>query len=517
MTSEAERLRELLAITRAITGTSDYDAALTLVVEKACGLARADGAVLLLAASGSPATIAAAVGLPPSARARRIVLDERLDATLRDELGLGAHAHVFSVPMLLRGDVRGALVTFKRNAVATAAPPATADDELLLSALADQAALLLGNMVHLRDLESALSALSAERSWLHAVIDHFPTALVLSAEHDGGRVEANARAEELFGHSIETDAGVLQHARQICRPDGTMLPLDDTPVARALAGHVVHQELAVRQPGGQLVPVLASAAPVRDPSSGVFGAVALYEDISALKALDRMREEWTSVVAHDLRQPLNAIAVHAQLLTRASPDQGDDVRASSAHILTSVHNLRQMIRDLLETSLLEAHRLRLARRACSVRVLLDDTVARSAAGDHPMAVHAPDGLPDVYADPVRVEQVLANLISNAVKYGEPGAPIHLGAKRQERHVEIYVRNRGAGLEAATIDSLFDRFERGRRRGPARDGLGLGLYITKGLVVAHGGSIWAESSPGETTTFHFTLPVFTPQSRAARSS
>jgi len=112
-----------------------------------------------------------------------------------------------------------------------------------------------------------------------------------------------------------------------------------------------------------------------------------------------------------------------------------------------------------------------------------------------------------WADPGRVEQVIANLLSNAYKYGAPGTEIRIDVEGREDEVEVTVTNRGRGIPPEELPRLFQRFARSKRSQAAGvAGIGLGLYICKGLVEAQRGRIWVESTPGETTTFHFTLPT-----------
>jgi signal transduction histidine kinase len=116
-------------------------------------------------------------------------------------------------------------------------------------------------------------------------------------------------------------------------------------------------------------------------------------------------------------------------------------------------------------------------------------------------------LAPVRVDPARIDQVLGNLISNALKYGDEHGAIDIRLDRRAEEIEVAVTNRGRGISAEELPRLFDRFMRSKSaRGSAVQGLGVGLYIAKGLVEAHGGRIWAESLPGQTTTIRFTLPV-----------
>jgi PAS domain S-box-containing protein len=518
MTGDASRLRELLEISRAIASTTDYDECLHLVAQKACALVDAEASLLLVAEPGRPAVLGACVGLPPEkARDLHVVLDERLTATLRERFALGPDRVLVAVPMILRGDVRGTLAVIQR-AEPGSERAVSEQDEGLLSALADQAALALGHKAHLEELEGALAAaererrareetlaaLSAERRWLRAVIEHSPTAVLLVEGTSGARVTANVRADELFGRTIAHGAGTSQSDRQICAPDGTVLPRARIPAVEALRGNVVRRELSIRRPDGTLVPVLVSAAPIPDEHGGVLGAVVLYEDISALKELQRMREEWTSVVAHDLRQPVHAISLRAQLLVRDVGKSAPEIQEALEHILKSLQNLNRMIDDLLDSSLVEAQRLALVRRPHDVSSVLAGAIERSTAamGGHAVTLNVPEGLPPVDVDSGRIEQVLMNLLANAARYGAADRPIEVFAERRAHAVEIGVRNYGAPIDPAIAPQLFERF----RRGSKGEGLGLGLYISKGIVEGHGGKIWVESTKEGRTTFHFTLPL-----------
>jgi PAS domain S-box-containing protein len=518
MTDEARRLRELLEINRAIAITTNYDECLHLVVQNACALVSAEACLLLVAEPGGPAMLGACVGLPPDdVRDLQVALDERLTATLRERLGLGPERMLVAVPMILRGDVRGTLVVVQR-AESGSEQALSKQDVALLSALADQAAIVLGHKAQLEELEGALAAaqrerrareetlaaLSAERRWLRAVIEHSPTAVLLVEGTSGARVTANVRAEELFGRNIAHEAGTSQYASQLCAPDGTPLPHARIPSMEALRGQGVRRELAIRRADGTLVPVLASAGAIPDEHGGMLGAVVVYEDISTLKDLQRIREEWTSVVAHDLRQPVHAISLRARLLDRDVGKSAPKVQQAIEHILKSAKNLSRMIDDLLDSSLLEAQRLVLVREPHDVSSLLAEAIERSTAAiaGHAVTLNVPEDVPPVDVDSGRIEQVLMNLLGNAARYGAADRPIEIRAERRGHGVEISVTNYGAPIDPAIAPHLFERF----RRGSKGEGLGLGLYITKGIVEGHDGKIWVESTPEGRTTFHFTLPT-----------
>jgi signal transduction histidine kinase len=168
-----------------------------------------------------------------------------------------------------------------------------------------------------------------------------------------------------------------------------------------------------------------------------------------------------------------------------------------------------MIRDLLDSSLVESRRLTLMRRRVNLAELVSDVVERNAGltRNNVVTVTVRSKIPPVSADPGRIEQVLTNLLTNAAKYGDPRSNIDVTLDVEGDTAKIGVSNRGPGIWPEDIPTVFNRFLRTRSaQQRTREGLGLGLYIAKGLVEAHGGRIWVESTPGDTTTFWFTLPI-----------
>jgi len=348
-----------------------------------------------------------------------------------------------------------------------------------------------------------------ERSWLQAVIDQMPEGVIL-ADATGLTYLAN-RTIQAFANG---------HGYELCQPDGKPVALEDQPMIRALVERVMtkQRELALRDPDGRLVPMLVSAAPVLDGQGQLSGVVTIFQDISTLKDIERLREEWSSVVAHDLRQPANVIAIDTDSLGRlVTRGQTREIPKVLARIRESTKRLNRLIDDLLDVSLIESRRLAVHRVENDLAALLDAAVDRLsllAPGHRVRLTKLVDTAPALI-DTTRIDQVLDNLVSNAAKYGELGAEIGLVLSRRHTDFEVAVVSRGGGIAPADLPRVFQRFarsDRERRRGIP--GLGLGLYICKGLIEAHGGRIWAESIPGKTTTFRFTIPSVSDEERLA---
>ena len=226
----------------------------------------------------------------------------------------------------------------------------------------------------------------------------------------------------------------------------------------------------------------------------------------AQQELERLRSEWSSVVAHDLRQPLGSIILHAMQLARSSGDPAVLARAERIH--AAGNRLNRMVGDLMDLSRLDASRLQLARQRVDLAALVRAAAEQAGlqAPDRPFEVRVQGTVPDVDADPDRVMQVLENLLTNAVKYGKAATPVVARIASDGREVAVSVTNEGSALTPEESVRIFERFQRtDSAKLHGIKGVGLGLYITRSLVEAHGGRITADSSPEGVTTFRFTLP------------
>lgn len=372
----------------------------------------------------------------------------------------------------------------------------TADDERALGILATRAAAALEMALMYREEWTA-------KTWLQGVIDGLPEAVVLVDA--AGRISHNKAAARFL--APRDPQAELQPHFDLRDEAGVAVEKSALPLARALqTGHRVGGlELFAHGEGGR-VPVLASASPLCDAAGRVMGAVCVLQDISVLKDIERLREQWTAVVAHDLRQPLAVISMSVRTLEHAlAAAPGSPVARALARIHGAVARQQRMICDLLDAARIEACQLTIEPAPFDLRTLLAEVAARmQAATARSIELRLAPALPPVLADAGRVEQIMENLLSNAFKYGDPAGEVTIAAHAEERHVVVATTNRGAALAADELSRLFTRFHRARTAG-SKEGLGLGLYIVHGLVEAHGGRIWVECA-GDTTTFRFTLPV-----------
>jgi PAS domain S-box-containing protein len=232
----------------------------------------------------------------------------------------------------------------------------------------------------------------------------------------------------------------------------------------------------------------------------------LYE--SARRAT-RARDDVLSIVAHDLRSPLNSIVLGIQGLQRRGTTADAPGPATLEPLLSSARRMSRLIEDLLDVARLEAGSLSIHASPQPTGELLREALeaARPQAGALRLVLEAPEELPPVLADRDRLLQVFSNLLGNALKFTPAGGEVRLGARVEGTHVCFFVRDTGVGIPPEALAHIFDRFWQADRRD--RRGAGLGLSITKGLVEAHGGRLRVKSEPGQGSTFVFTVPIAFP--------
>lgn len=246
--------------------------------------------------------------------------------------------------------------------------------------------------------------------------------------------------------------------------------------------------------------------PLRNEAGEVSAVLGIARDISERKRTEQWREEYIHSISHDLRAPLTVIQGQAQVIQR-NPDRVEVVQRSVDAILASTRRMNAMIRDLVDSARLEAGQFKLNRAPidlCPFLVELKERLSTATQLER-IRMELPERLPQVLADPNCIERVLTNLLLNALKYSTQDTEVVVRAEPREAEVTISVADRGVGIGPKDIPLVFERFY--RSGGTVQlEGLGLGLYISKMLVEAHGGKIWVTSELGKGSTFSFTLPA-----------
>ncbi|MBI3977364.1 MAG: PAS domain S-box protein [Chloroflexi bacterium] len=393
-----------------------------------------------------------------------------------------------------------------------------------LSLVASAASLALTNAGLHDSVRQAKEVLAAERERLAVTLRSIGDGMI--ATDTAGRVTLlNPVAERLTGWTQDKAAG--RPFAEVFRvvDEGTRRPSED-PVQRVLrTGEIVelanHTVLIARD--GTERSIADSAAPIRDGLGNLLGVVLVFRDITHQRRAEAERERllaeiqrradereaYIHTISHDLRNPLAIVQGHAQRLLRALDRAGlsGSERWSAEAILTGARQMNVMIQDLVDSARLEAGQLILERQPVSLAFSVLDLLerARGVMDVGRVMAETPPDLPPVNADPNRLERILVNLISNALKYSPRDAEVTVRAERRGEEVVVSVADRGPGIAPEDRPRIFERFFRGQGTQRA-EGVGLGLYVTRMLVEAHGGRIWFESEQGKGSTFAFTLPI-----------
>jgi PAS domain S-box-containing protein len=279
-----------------------------------------------------------------------------------------------------------------------------------------------------------------------------------------------------------------------------------TELAQEVCSRYWRGEFEVRRKDGAHVAVEGQTSSVDLPTGTVY--VATLRDISQRRAFQRMQEDFMAMVSHELQTPLTALKAYAQIMQR----RGEYSDKAVDTIIAQAERLERFIGDLLAVTRLESgqHELQRSRVELVALARARAEEAQELTQQHTIRVNAPETPVSGCWDQDRLAQVLANLLSNAVKYSPGGGEIEVAVRPGEREVEVAVTDSGVGIPADALPHLFGRFYRVASTARTTKGLGLGLYITRLLVSAHGGRIWAESGPNGGTTFTFLLPYGQPE-------
>jgi PAS domain S-box-containing protein len=371
-------------------------------------------------------------------------------------------------------------------------------DERLLEKFSVQAGL---TVAYARQLEDE------ERLLLQAVVEHAPYGLAYFPADREAEPFGNPAALRMLGRITRAD--VPERTYELKDTAGRRMLADESPVARALReGAVINVEAMIERRDGATFHGQISAAPVESSSGAKLGVVVVYQDISARKELERVREEFAAIVAHDLRTPLQSVLMQIDLLLSQATGDASTVPVTTLQTMKrNGYRLERLTRDLLDASRIDARHVALDQRRIDLPELVTALVnqIQGALGTHAISVEIASEPPPIFADPLRIEQILTNLVENSSKYSADGAPIRIVVAAENDGATLSVEDRGPGIAPEELPHLFDRYYQTRKARGGTRGLGLGLYIARGLVGAHGGRIIVESTPGIGSAFRIWLP------------
>ena len=336
------------------------------------------------------------------------------------------------------------------------------------------------------DLASAQSRIEDERHRLAVTIASLGDALFVTEPGSTTIATTNPRAVELLPE--------LRPGDRVDRPES---PLPSLTVALKKETVIEHE--------GRILAV--TAAPLGEEADGVVWTV---RDVTERARLERAKSEFVATASHELRSPLTSIKGFVELLERTPENMSPRQREFIDIVLRSTDRLVELVNDLLDVARIEADNVEINRRPIDLGEAVRDVAElmgpRIADKHQRLRVHVAPSLPLAFADPGRIRQIIANLLTNAHTYTDEGGQIEVTAEADRAWVKIVVADSGVGMTADERSHIFDRFYRAHGASAVAPGTGLGLSIVKSLVELHEGKIEVESQPGEGTTFRVLIPA-----------
>ncbi|MBM3120953.1 MAG: response regulator [Chloroflexi bacterium] len=491
------RLHELEALAhigRTVTAMLDLDQVLTTVVESAVGLTEAEeGSLLLLDEESGDLTMRASMNFDDEfartfrlkvedslagqviASGKPVILDE--GAPQKIKTSYLVHSLLY-VPLRARGRTIGVLGVDNRKAGRSL----TKEDMTVVMAMADYAAIAIENA-------RLYNRSEAERVKLETILTQTEDGVIV-VDPENRLLLINRTAAEAF------EASDPQLGRSVVE---TLDHPQILALVRAPGRAPRREEIELKD--GRVVNAQ------RTPIDGVGQAVVM-QDITHLKELDRIKSEFVTTVSHDLRSPLTAILGYVDLIGR-SGEVSEQQREFIQRVRTSVEHITALISDLLDLGRIEAG-LDSARETTPLPVLARYAVEtlRGSAEHRKLTLETdlPEDLPMVTGDPIRLRQMIANLLENAIKYTPPGGRVRIETMAEADQVILRIIDSGPGIPPAEQPYLFDKFFRASNAPEEVAGTGLGLSIVKSIVDSHDGRIWVESALGKGSRFTVVLPA-----------
>ena len=367
-------------------------------------------------------------------------------------------------------------------------------------------------------MEKSASTLQAdEKQALLAAIIASSEDAIISKTLDGIITSWNPAAEQLFGYSEEEVVG--RHISLIIPRD--RIKEEEYIIGRIRSGKKVdHFETLRMTKDGHQIPISLTVSPIEDTNGVIIGASKIARDITAqreaketaarlyeqVRVLNEKKDEFIGLASHELKTPLTSINGYLQILSKLVRDE--KAKQFLQKTRQQAKKLNALVSDLLDVSKIEAGKLQLVIENFDIRQVIDDTIELVAYGNPHYHVTLETNIDELFinGDPHRIEQVMLNLLTNAIRYSPGTDRVEVFLQSDGNELKIGIKDFGLGIPADKLKDIFARFYRVDESNPHISGLGIGLYLSHEIVSRHQGLIWAESEPGKGSTFWFTLPL-----------
>jgi signal transduction histidine kinase len=403
----------------------------------------------------------------------------------------------FGLPLVTRQRVLGMILIFRSYSSAF-----SANDYALLSSFANQAAIAVQNA-------QLYTQSTEEKERLNALLDSLADGILILSP-DNSIERCNPSMARMLNMPVESIIG-MKHEELVQwtkTPQGLTLETAEsggwplTPHANLYVEGDLKRE-AIPAP----LPVGVTYVPLISSEGNLLNIIVTVRDITRFREADELKSTFMSIVSHELKTPVALIKGYVSTLRREDADWGSEVIQDSLQVIEEeADRLAGMIENLLDASRLQASGLSVKRTDVSISDLSKRVAERMQVQTQTHTIRAdfPPDFPIVLADEGRIQQVLTNLVGNAIKYS-PGGEICIQGETRPNHIIICVSDQGPGIAPEDIPHVFDRFYRAPDMARHTKGTGLGLYLTKAIIEAHCGRIWIDTAPGKGARICFSLP------------
>ncbi len=423
------------------------------------------------------------------------LLARRLDIRLRQAIAL---------PMVIRGETVGVILVFRAYA-----GQSSPNDRILLQSFADQAAIAVHNA-------QLYQSVNQEQQRLAAILEHSADGVMILDETQR-ILRFNKALGRMLGwipgdaigqfHNVVIKWEHVDQGQSLedAIAGGWPKPRrdDEPPDTLYVEGDVIRQD-------GSPISLGITYAPLLDEQGALNNIIASVRDITHFRQAEQMKSTFISVVSHELKTPVALIKGYAGTLRREDARWDmETIQRSLAVIEEEADRLTELIENLLAASKLQADGMRLTNIGdVNLATVAEHSVERfqTQTTKHKLIVDFPPNFPSIPGDEMRLRQVIDNLVGNAIKYSPKGGEVRISGAFDNQSVTLSVTDHGVGLAPAEQERIFERFYRvDGALSRKTQGTGLGLYLARAVIEAHGGKIWVNSQPGAGSTFSFTLP------------
>jgi PAS domain S-box-containing protein len=503
----------LLEISRALTQELDLDKLLGRILYISAEMLAGQGGLIALRAEKGGWKVATSLGIPVSLARHlepllaeipdnedpaRVELPEvnRLLQNLARTVSLGLFTGV-GLPLITHENVIGVIFVFRNYAGIF-----SSNDRALLQSFANQAAIAVDNA-------QLYQQVSQEKQRMDALLDSAADGiLIISPGHVVTR--SNPAFGRMLEETVENITGKSHDEVIVLTCHEDMLTLEQAEAGGwpLTPNATLYVEGDLQRASGVSLPVGITYAPLVSHEGNLLNIIATVRDITRFREAEELKSTFISVISHELKTPVALIKGYVGTLRREDANWDREiVKDSLAVIEEEADRLTGLIENLLDASRLQAGNLSISPSDVALNAVAERIAKRfqTQSSVHTISVDFPENFPFVMCDETRLEQVLSNLISNGIKYSPQGGEIRITGQVRPTQVIICVSDDGPGVAPEDIPHIFDRFYRSSNAKRTTKGAGLGLYLARAVIEAHGGRIWIDPRPGNGARICFSIP------------